>query len=294
MRFIAFIAIFIMMLPLSMEAQQQFASINEQLALFVSLPEDELAKYDIAYLNLVCSKGLNGSENLDIPACLARLDEMAKQIEAKTKASEYLFERNPASFENSMGHFRSICMVTYAVKDYGVMYNPARIETPNSLSSDDVFFADSKDVFLNGLLQGDHPMGTCSSLPVFWIAQGRRLGYPLFMSNTLLHFFVRWDGDGERFNFEGSQNGCGIYDDQHYREWPIPVGEAKVKYLGLLESFTRKEELMHFLIERGNCLKANGRDEEARHAYRLALTCYPNNFAKTYLYLNRDFMKEEK
>ncbi|MBN1403449.1 MAG: tetratricopeptide repeat protein [Opitutales bacterium] len=275
-------------------AEPEFASVDEQLTYFAGLAETELAQYDIAYLNLVCAQGLKGSENLDIPACLARLDQMAKEIGVKIEAGKSTYERDPASFENSLGHFKAISMVTYAVRDYGVMYNPARIETPNSLSSDDVFFADSKDVFINGLLQGEQPTGTCSSLPVYWIALGRRMGCPLRMSNTLLHFFVRWDGDGDRFNFEGSQNGCGIYDDQHYREWPVRVDEAKVEYLGLLESFTRKEELMHFLIERGNCLKANGRDEEARSTYRLALTCYPNNFAKTYLYLNRDFMKEKK
>lgn len=275
-------------------AEPEFTSVDEQLAHLASLPEEELAQYDIAYLNLVCAQGLNGSEDLDIPACLARLDEMAKHIGTKIEAAHYLYERNPASFENSLGHFKAIGMVTYAVQDYGVMYNPARIETPNNLSPDNVFFADSKDVFINGLLQGERPMGTCSSLPVFWTALGRRLGYPLYMSNTLLHFFVRWDGDGDRFNFEGSQAGCGIHDDAHYHEFPVALEDAQIEYLGLLKSFTRKEELMHFLFTRGTCLRAHGRDEEARRAYRLAFKCCPNNFADAYLYLNRDFMKGDE
>jgi len=266
-------------------AEPEFASVDEQLTYFAGLTETELAQYDIAYLNLVCAQGLDGSEDLDIPACLARLDEMAKRIGAKIEAAHYLYERNPASFENSVGHFKAISMVTYAVKDYGVMYNPARIETPNNLSSDDVFFADSKDVFINGLLQGDPPMGTCSSLPVYWIALGRRLGYPLYMSNTLLHFFVRWDGNGDRFNFEGSQTGCGICDDEHYSNFPIQVDAAKIEYFGLLESFTRKEEMMHFLITRGACLHANGRPDEAKRAYELAVKCYPSNFSRTALQL---------
>ncbi len=275
-------------------AEQTFTSVDDQLSYLANLPEEQLAAYDIAYLNLVCAQGLNGSEDLDIPACIARLDEMAANIWGKIEVGRYLYERNPASFDNSLGHFNAISMVTYAVKDYGVIYNPARIETPNSLSPDDVFFSDSKEVFINGLLQRDPPMGTCSSLPVYWIALGRRLGYPLYMSNTLLHFFVRWDGNGDHFNFEGSQAGCGIHDDAYYHEFPIPLDDAKIKYLGLLESFTRKEELMHFLITRGTCLRAHGRNEEARRAYRLAFQCYPNNFAEGYLYLNRDFMKGDK
>jgi hypothetical protein len=293
-RCLPLIAFFVLLFPFLSQAQQQFASVDEQLAYLATLPEEELAKYDIAYLNLVCAQGLNGSENLDIPACLAKLDEMAAHIGAKIEAGQYLYERDPASFENSLGHFKAISMVTYAVKDYVVIYNPARIETPNSLSSDDVFFADSKDVFINGLLQGEHPMGTCSSLPVYWTALGRRLGYPLYMSNTLLHFFVRWDGKGDRFNFEGSQAGCGIHDDEYYREFPVKLADEKIKYPGLLESFTRKEELMHFLLTRGTCLRAHGRNEEARRAYRLAFKCHPNNFADAYLYLNRDFMKGDE
>ena len=82
-------------------AKQTFTSVDDQLSYFASLPEEQLAAYDIAYLNLVCAQGLNGSENLDITACIARLDEMAAHIRAKIEASQYLYERDPASFENT-------------------------------------------------------------------------------------------------------------------------------------------------------------------------------------------------
>lgn len=275
-------------------AQETFSSIDEQLAYLVSLPEEELAKYDIAYLNLVCAQGLNGSEDLDIQACLQRLDEMARVVGANTQASAYMFTNNPASFDNSIGQFNSICMVTFAVKGFGVMYDPSKIETVDNLSSNDDFFADSKGIFLNGLLQTDQPMGTCSSLPVYWIALGRRLGYPLYMSNTFMHFFVRWDDlSGDRFNFEGSQNGCGITDDDHYKEWPTKVDEGKIEYYGLLSSFSRKEELMHFLIARGTCLRANKRYKEAILANALAYKCYPNNFSSYNLAINSDMIIQE-
>jgi hypothetical protein len=37
--------------------------------------EEELGKQDIAAVSLECAVGLPGSEGLDIPACLERLDE---------------------------------------------------------------------------------------------------------------------------------------------------------------------------------------------------------------------------
>jgi hypothetical protein len=267
------------------QAEPAFASVEDQLSYLAGLREEDLAKYDIAYLNLVCAQGLKGAENLDIPACLAKLNEIAGFVRANTDVNLYKFRQNPADFAGSEGQFRALAMVTFAVKGYGIQYNPALIETPDNLSADDVFFADSRNVFLNGLLQRDPGMGTCSSLPVFWTALGRRLGYPLYMSNTLLHFFTRWEKDGERFNFEGSQNGCAIDDDEHYRNFPVKVDEAKIERLGLLKSFTRKEELMHFLITRGACLHANGRLDEAKRTYELAVTCFPSNFSRTALEL---------
>lgn len=271
----------------SAKAEPAFASVDDQLAYLAGLSEDELAKYDIAWLNLVCAQGLNGSENLDIPACLAKLDEIADCVRYNTELNLYKFRLAPQEYANSIGQYRIIGMVTYAVKGYGVQYNPALIETPDNLSSDDVFFKDSKNVFLNGILHREPRMGTCSSLPVFWTALGRRLEYPLYMSNTLLHFFTRWEKNGERFDFEGSQNGCAIGDDEYYRNFPVKVDDAKIAYLGLLESFSRKREMMHFLITRGACLHANGRLPESRRAYELAVICYPSNFSRLALELSK-------
>ena len=269
--------------------EPEFQSVDEQLECLAGLPEAELAVYGIAYLNLVCAQGLKGSENLDIPACLAKLDEIAGFVRVNTAANLYKFTRNTSDYSDSEGQFRVLAMVTFAVQGYGIRYNPAMIETPDNLSSDDEFFADSRYVFLNGLLQDEPRLGTCSSLPVFWTALGRRLGYPLYMSNTLLHFFTRWEKSGERFDFEGSRNGCAICDDEHYRNFPLKVDDAKIEYFGLLESFTRKEELMHFLLTRGACLHASGRLAEAKRTYELAVKCYPSNFSRAALQL---YLKE--
>lgn len=49
----------------------------------------ELEKVDLAVVNLLCAKGLPGTENLDIPAVLARLDEWAAKVKAETQRHLY-------------------------------------------------------------------------------------------------------------------------------------------------------------------------------------------------------------
>jgi hypothetical protein len=115
------------------------------------------------------------------------------------------------------------------------------------------------------------------------------------LSNTLLHFFTRWESGHDRFNFEGTQNGCAISDDAHYKEFPVKLDAARTEYLGLLQSFSRKRELMHFLLSRGACLSANGRDAEATRAYELAVRCYPSNYSSAALHAyKREFKAENE
>jgi hypothetical protein len=61
----------------------------------------------------------------------------------------------------------------------------------------DGFFADPSKVFLHGLL-GPERVGTCSSLPVLYVAVGRQLGYPLKLVTAKGHLFVRWEGAESR------------------------------------------------------------------------------------------------
>ncbi len=42
-----------------------------------SLTDEELARYDVAYLNLLAAEGLPGSELLDIPSTLAKVERWA-------------------------------------------------------------------------------------------------------------------------------------------------------------------------------------------------------------------------
>jgi regulator of sirC expression with transglutaminase-like and TPR domain len=139
----------------------------------------------------------------------------------------------------------------------------------------DGFFADSRSVFLHGLL-GPERVGTCSSLPVLYVAIGRQLGYPLKLVTTRGHLFVRWEGAGERFNIEATGHGLNRFDDEYYRHWPFEVSKAEESAEGYLKSLTPPEELGVFLSIRGMCLRDLGRQAETADAFAIASRLAPD------------------
>jgi len=56
----------------------------------------------------------------------------------------------------------------------------------------DVDFKNSRDLFLHGMVGSDNG-GTCVSMPVLYVAVGRRLGYPMRLVLAKAHVFARWD-----------------------------------------------------------------------------------------------------
>jgi hypothetical protein len=154
-------------------------------------------------------------------------------------------------------------------------------------------FNDSRVAFIHGMIPmsgqttADTPGGTCASLPVLYVAVGRRLGYPLRLVTTCGHVFARWDGRDhpnpawrERFNIEGSGEGFSSYDDEHYKTWPFKISDADVRANGYLVSLTPMEEFAQFLAARGHCGLDNGQVAFAarcfENAYRYDTTrpCY--------------------
>ena len=257
---------------------------------------------DIARLNLVAAEGLPGTEGLDAARCLATLDEWAVRAKAETERHLYRFRQNPAEYENSEGYFRLLMLAVVVCEDFGVRYHPGRISAPPrgepllanapphpALSPDggegrvwpgegaspanDAFFADSRDLFLHGLL-GDRRMGTCSSMPVLYVALARRLGYPVSLVTTKGHLFARWEGQGERFNVECTGRGMNRYDDAHYRQWPF-VSDQEIQENAYVKSLTPAGEAAVFLSLRAECLREAGRLEEARQCYAGAAKLAP-------------------
>ena len=150
-------------------------------------------------------------------------------------------------------------------------------------AADNFSFADSRVAFLHGMIPqpGESPAdtagGTCASMPVLYVAIGRRLGYPLNLVPTDGHLFVRWDGEGhpnpawrERFNIEGAGEGFGSFDDDYYKSWPFELTERQVERNGYLVSMTPVQTFASFLAARGHCGYDHGQLAFAARQYENA------------------------
>ena len=224
---------------------------------------EQLAEVDIAEMNLLCATGLPGAEDLDVDDCLATLDEWAAQVGRETERHLYrLYDpRHAEHYGHSEARLRAEMLAQVLAEDCGVRYNMERIRS--------IDFTNSKDQFIHGMI-GDSNGGTCVSMPVLYVAVGRRLGYPLSLVLAKGHVFARWDDSnaGETFNIETTGNGgTGFPPDQHYRSWPHPVTDAEVKAGVYLKPLGPADELACFLAARGHCLLDNGRLSDAQTAY---------------------------
>ena len=222
--------------------------------------------YDIAEINLLAARGLPGAEDLDIDRTLKIFDLWAAWVNHETLRHLYRFEDAPEKYGHSEGYFRMLMMVSVLQQDFRVCYHKdpkMRAGPVEILPSDFTFFSEPEDLFVHGLTAAEH-QGTCASLPVFYVAIGRRLGYPLKLATCKGHLFARWEDETERFNMEATNRGLNCYPDDEYREWPWPISEEELKTGMYLQSLSPKRELAEFLELRSLCLKHHGLEQ--RHA----------------------------
>ncbi len=228
----------------------------------LSLPIAQRLAVDVGRRNLTCAKGLPHAEELDVDEYVQRLDSWAERIRFKTERHLRNFHDDPSAFENSEPLWRMLALTSILENEFGVRYNPERIDA-------DPDWSDSRDLFINGLL-GSERTGTCPSIPVFIVAIGRRLNYPLRLVHSPGHVFCRWDGEQHenpswqaRLNIELHGNGMVNHSDEHYYEEPVKWNSElhelerqrgdKRLYLRSLEL---GEELAADIAQRGHCLEA--------------------------------------
>jgi hypothetical protein len=233
----------------------------------MELKPEELAATDIAVKNLLCAVELPGAENCNVSDCLRTLGDWAARVKSETGRYAYKFRDNPAEFQNSMAYYKMIMLVTVLQQDFGVRYNPERAMRPD--------FTDSRDLFIHGLL-GEKRTGTCLSMPVLYIAIGRRLGYPLFLAQSKAHLYVKWEDQYEKLNIEATSQGIICRDDEYYANWPEPLNPREMNSGAYLRKLNASEELSAFLTARGHCLEDTSRLPEAQAAYALAHARAPN------------------
>lgn len=125
---------------------------------------------------------------------------------------------------------------------------------------------------------GDSRIGTCASLPVLYVALGRRMGYPMHLVAAKGHLFARWDdGKGTRVNLEASNaGGYSSYPDSHYRTWPHPLSRLEEERGGYLINLTAQQCLAIFLTSRTACLESKGQRADAIATASAAFRLAPN------------------
>ena len=236
---------------------------------------EQLENVDIALLNLRCAEGLRGSEGLNVAKALEKLDQFARHVEQETNRHLYKYREHPEEFENSEPYFRMLMLATVLQEDFKVRYNPKRIEPLDALQPDEKFAADSSDVFLHGLT-GPSAMGTCASMPVLYVAVGRRLGYPLYLASAKRHLFARWEDSRTHLNIEASGRGFSSDPDEYYKTWPYKITDEEIQANGYLKTLSQTEVLADFMEMRGPCLMNVRRYKEALAAYQEAVRLAPH------------------
>jgi len=238
----------------------------------LKLPPEQLCKVDLARMNLLCATGLPGAEEMNVEACLTERDRYAEI--AKVQIEKYLpmYQRNPARFQNIEGFYRMQMLVTVLKQDLKLDYNPAR-------QNDEpwqTFYADSRDLLLNGLLAVPH-LGTCGSLPVVVTAVAQKLGYPVHLVSTKGHMFCRWEDSTGRFNIECTNGGMSSHPDEYYTQGVFATDDPIYANEHFLQTMTPVQCLADFLSTRGLCLKANQRYADSVVAYQEAARVNPES-----------------
>ena len=241
---------------------------------------EQIARCDIARMNLLCASGLPGGEDIDVSHYLNVLNRWTAHLLVETERHFDRFRQNPERFRNSEAYYRSLMLGTVLRQDFKIEYDAdIRQRKPGIKHLTEPI--NTRNVYIHGLL-GPARLGCCASMPVLYIAIGRRLGYPLRLVRGPQHLFARWENGTERFNIEATHpKGLGSPTDQHYVEhsrnrgcWLSDRDIDSGFYLGSLDS---SGELGTFMHDRAACLYSHGKRMEALRAYGIAAFFNPRD-----------------
>ncbi len=243
----------------------------------LEIPPESLGQVDLGLMNLLCAEGLRGAETLDPQAELATLESWARHVATETQRNYPRYQRNPKEYGSSLATYRMMMLATVLQQDFNAHYSPdrARPQMEGKQESNDTFFGDARDVFIHGLLSGEHA-GTCSSLPVLYAAIAQRLGYPVTLASAKGHFYVRYEEGGKHLNVEATSAGYVTHPDSYYRQWPFPITDADEIIYGLLRPMSNQQVLGAFLTIRANTLTSMKRFDEAADTWSMAAKLLPN------------------
>jgi hypothetical protein len=263
------------------------------LASLLQVPHNALMDVDVARMNLLCSEGLVDEDKFDVEDNIRRIDDLAFEVASFTDSSTDLLEQFDDVLQGSEVLWRLYCLARGLILVGEIEYclEERELET-------DADWTKADRHLIHGLL-GPTRHGTCASMPVLYVAVGRRLGYPLYLVHSPGHVFARWHGMNhpllewrERRNAEFT-SGFESYADEEYfespRKWSREIHEMErlrqpnPLYLRNLNS---SEEFASCLVQRAHAFEALNGFENAMAAYGFAHKLAPHN--DTYVFFSRE------
>ncbi len=244
---------------------------------------EQLATADIARVNLLCATGLRGAEDLDIPACLTKIDRWTEEVRLFTECNFLKF--TPKTPRDTPGFLRcwSLVKLLRHCKGLEHLLCPPDLQPGEkylglgiSDAGPDSTYYNSDVVFIHGLL-GERKLGICTAFPVLFASVGRRLGYPIKIVISVCHVFIRWDGPIDRFNMDASKFYINLHPDDYYIDSPKPWTEEEKECGAFLRPLTPTEELGLFVGWRAGVLESNARYDEAGEMCDLAQRLFPQD-----------------
>ena len=168
--------------------------------------------------------------DLDIQRYSAQLDRLAGEIRQFTETMR------PRTTDSTKPDYPIRAMNTYFYKRQGFHYD-----------RDDMYALQLKNRYLNGTL--DAKAGSCTTLPLLYLALAQRLGYPVYPVAAPQHLFCRYRlPDGTYQNIEATAGGWSP-DADYISQLEIP--EAGIKSGAYLETMTYRQLLGDLIAENG-------------------------------------------
>ena len=227
-------------------AQKQYT--GQSIEDILKLPEKDIS---ISIVTLVLAKEFY--PNMNVPFFL--------------EAFDYLADR----FNYYFGKYTDPNDIIAALNTY--LYKPGYWNDNITFCYDDddlqVTKLDNK--FINGYISSKK--GSCITMPMLYIILGEKLNIPLKPVRSAKHFFVRYEPEGIKLNFQlniEATNGGGFISDDEYQE-SVLIPDKAIKNGVYLRTLTKKEYIASLLLTNANEYIHNKNIEKAKHYYKLAM-----------------------
>ena len=236
----------------------------------VAMSDAELEAMDPLVMNMVVAKGVPELAGIDFASYAKVVDGWAERIGMGVRFGEVEAARTSPAYKADPDIWRAGSMaIALASTDVGIGY------------SRDVMLSNHADLFVPGLI--DTKRGTCSNMPVLYMAVAHRLGWPLKAVVAADHMWCRWDDGIKRFNLEATStiagSGEGSFStppDEAYRT-DLNIPSKAVEVGSDLSTLSARQTLGVYLQQRSGYFRETGKWAEAEEDILLARLCFPEN-----------------